>query len=256
MIPQKGNCFSIDLRVANILHAKWICEALFLALTSRSSRVDLGMGSDTVLPPSVSAADLRHTCRSLPPAAHEWALAAQRGMLDAVSSCRMPLPLPFERQYSDGMEQGATLEFIYANLFAEIPRQQHDLPCPNDRVVVNPIVAVTVKKRDESNMVLHLRAVSALTTCEYMRFSIICPAHCYDALKGLEEEGEGQWKDLESWWAKGSKRSRVDLDIGKIFRILVYANVLTIGSLGQGGTGSSKTGSELSGAGSSKRRKL
>lgn len=215
--PVKGECVSVNLRVANLVHAKWISEVLFASLISVARHQPVPM---IVKPP-----DFQGFSNSIQ---GQVDLATQQ-LPAAMRRCRPPRCFPFEEEYSDGLRLGASLAYLVAQNFVI-----DSLPPDDIMVEVSPLVSILPKERDENSLVIDLRSVSSLTGSEYLRFSLHCGAALLEVVDRLACHGKARVSELKSACGgserKQKKRRRRELqdkdDAVLLLRVLLHANVL------------------------------
>ncbi|CAK9026085.1 unnamed protein product [Durusdinium trenchii] len=220
VLPVKGECVSVNLRVANILHAKWISEVLFatLAMTARSQTMQM----------MVRPCDFDGAGESMTQQAD---LAVQE-LHAALHRCRPPRCFPFQNAYSDGLRLGATLGYLEAEGFLT-----DWTPSKTCTVGVNPLLSILPKRRDANAMVIDLRSISSLTGSEYMRFSLHCGAALYDAVQTLARHGKATVDELSQRGTlvhgckdqplkKRRKDEKLPYELVLLLRVLLHGNVL------------------------------
>ncbi|CAE7936522.1 eag [Symbiodinium sp. KB8] len=217
--PVQGECVSVNLRVANLLHAKWICEVLFAEMI-RAAR---GQGTlCAVRPPDFGGPGLSHAMNQQ--AAHCRELES--------FWCRPPRCFPFQKEHSDGLRLGATLDFLQSKNFL----CDRSLLSKDALVIMSPLVSIIPKRRDADSLVVDLRSVSSLTGSDYLRFSIICSSALEGPLKLLASCGKAKLCDLCDLPRLGSARQvprrkrgeARDLlpdELASLFQVLIHGNV-------------------------------
>ena len=213
------------------MHARWVCEALFLELTARDAGHFSGHPS---APLSIGPRDFLQNARlgatELSVGANTYVDATIAGVKRALEKCPMPRPLPFERQFSDGMEVGASLEYLEGMLGKYIDPFVAKLKTTKQfrfDVRVNPLVTLTAKKRDGTHAVLHIRSVSSLTTSEYLRFSLICDGRLGSIIHMLADS-----HCIPGLHFRKTKDDLLQSDV--LLGILHYANIVTIAGESEG----------------------
>ncbi|CAE7740577.1 eag [Symbiodinium sp. CCMP2456] len=217
--PVQGECVSVNLRVANLLHAKWICEVLFAEMI-RAAR---GQGTlCAVRPPDFGGPGLSDTMKQQ---------AAHCGDLESFW-CRPPRCFPFQKEHSDGLRLGATLDFLKSKNFL----CDRSLLSKDGLVIMSPLVSIIPKRRDADSLVVDLRSVSSLTGSDYLRFSIICSSALEGPLKLLASCGKATLCDLCDLPRLSSARQvprrkrgqATDLlpdELASLFQVLIHGNV-------------------------------
>ncbi|CAE7581895.1 CNGA4, partial [Symbiodinium pilosum] len=147
--------------------------------------------------------------------------------------CRPPRCFPFQREHSDGLRLGATLEFLKAKKFvcdSSLLREDH-------LVSVSPLVSIIPKRRDANSLVIDLRSVSSLTGSDYLRFSLHCSVALEAPVKLLGSCGEATLRDLHGCLPAShltgqpprKKRTHVQSpppdELVLLLQVLVYGNV-------------------------------
>ena len=252
VVPVEGNSISVDVRLGHLTAAKWLCEALHASL------VELAMISPPPLPPpppamrgaatqslqpSSSAAvapaglgiallavgpnertggessstGVAAIAESLMGAAGDSASAPALGtsLQTLLARCCVPRPIPCEASLSDGLHRGARLEYLEARGFLA-PTQQVSA---SSLVGVSSLIAMTLKWRDSSTLLVHLLGASSLTTLEYCRFSLLCGAELHAPLTALAQHGTAHVRKLS---AQCTRPGRLLVAL----RCLLHANVL------------------------------
>ena len=183
-------CLSVDIRIASVTNARWMCENIFAEFMSDvtfgycgnggypTNRFVGAGGQDETLEQDVIS-DL-DTCQDR----HVEKLKA---ILDGECFWKPPVAMPFEPDLSDGMELCGSLQFLIGALpgdridggggrfdfAAELKTELR----PKSRLAFNPFVAVT-KKESDGGVVMHMRHTSGLTSMDYQHYGILCPSGC------------------------------------------------------------------------------
>lgn len=210
VIPSGGDSCSVDLRVGSVLHAKWICEAVFAGLMSAfctgrqgpEPPLALGPGDFALGQPSPEAqSQLGHLEKELPA---------------LLRRCKPPRCFPFEPEHSDGLHTGASLDFLKKQKFMV------DAGCirPDLVVGVNALVSVTVKYQGADLLIMHLASTSSLSAVDYLRFSLLCPKGLDAAVRHISATGSSDVASLQ-------ERCKGDCagDLKTLLRVLLFANV-------------------------------
>ena len=186
-------CLSVDIRIASVTAARWMCENIFAEFMSDVSFGYCGNGGypiarfvgaggqDETLEQDVLS-DLA-TCQKR----HVEKLKA---ILDGECFWKPPVAMPFEPHLSDGMELCGSIQFLIEALPIDIidgfaaRRFRFDFAAelqtelrPKSRLAFNPFVAVT-KKESDGGVVMHMRHTSGLTSMDYQHYGILCPSGC------------------------------------------------------------------------------
>lgn len=200
VVTVEGDSFSVDLRVANVLQARWICEAIFAGLLE-------GGASGTLA--SLSPSDF---VNGLSSQVSDQLRSIGQNIEAFVLRTRIPRCMPFEFEHSDGLHSGATLSFLEERAFVS------SLIPASAMLRVNGLVSMTLKRRDDQIMVLQLSSTSSLSTMEYLRFSLLCNICLYEAVDVLRRRGVVCLSDLHAMCQHR--------DLTLLVRVLVHANVL------------------------------
>lgn len=215
VIPSGGDSCSVDLRVGNVLHAKWISEAVFAGLLGSfcrptsadgwGERPPLALGPRDLAPEGLSEEaeqQMRHLMQQLP---------------SLLAKCKLPRCFPFEPEHSDGLHTGATLAFLRRKKFMV----DGGLVRAELLVGINALVAVTPKLLNSDTLVLQLSSTSSLSGVDYLRFSLHCPVGLLPAVKRLSVDGSTAVSVLQGLCGKGASG-----DLATLLRVLLHANVL------------------------------
>lgn len=217
----KSRSFSVDIRVANMLQSKWICEAIYAGLLE-----DFYVAADEIgnrRGSFISERDFRDGALSDGVEQQKSHLTAN---LEQMLQCSKPLRwIPFQRRYSDGMNTGGTLSFLKEKSFIS-----DIVPTRSSVIGVNCMVAISLRCRASSSgskLLIDLRSESALTTMEYLRYTLICSKALYTAVDLLRTGGLVTVGELHDHCGEvGSVRIHPELSI--LLRVLIHANVLHI----------------------------
>ena len=183
-------CLSVDIRIASVTTARWMCENIFAEFMSDvtfgycgnegypTNRFVGAGGQDETLEQDVIS-DLG-TCQKR----HEEKLKA---ILDGECFWKPPIAMPFEPHLSDGMELCGSLQFLIDTLYGDgvdggggrldFAAELKTELGPKSRLAFNPFVAVT-KKESDAGVVMHMRHTSGLTSMDYQHYGILCPSDC------------------------------------------------------------------------------
>jgi hypothetical protein len=183
-------CLSVDIRIASVTTARWMCENIFAEFMSDVSFGYCGNGGyptnrfvgaggqDETLEQDVLS-DLA-TCQKR----HVEKLKA---ILDGECFWKPPIAMPFEPHLSDGMELCGSLQFLIDTLYGDgvdggggrldLAAELKTELGPKSRLAFNPFVAVT-KKESDGGVVMHMRHTSGLTSMDYQHYGILCPSDC------------------------------------------------------------------------------
>ena len=188
-------CLSVDIRIASVTTARWMCENIFAEFMSDvtfgycgnggypTNRFVGAGGQDETLEQDVVNYPWRHD--------GDWDTCQDRHVekLKAVldGECRRrfwkpPVAMPFEPHLSDGMEMCASLQFLIDALPGDkidgtVAVLKTELR-PKSRLAFNPFVAVTKKRISDDSVVMHMRHTSGLTSMDYQHYGILCPSGC------------------------------------------------------------------------------
>eukprot|EP00755_Sulcionema_specki_P028958 Sspe_Gene.91057::Locus_62531_Transcript_1_1_Confidence_1.000_Length_1379::g.91057::m.91057 len=199
----KEDSFSIDIRIGNILHSRWICEAIFASLLDE-------FHSNPSEERSVGPSDFGGAALSSSVA--EQAKYVASNISNLLKCCRIPRCFPFERALTNGLHKKASLAYLLERGFAAPPlgAEWH--------LVLSPLVALTAKQQDACSLIVELRSESPLTTMEYARCALVAPLHVISHVEHLARTGRFTHSDLPSSPAKE--------DVEHLLRVLLHANVL------------------------------
>ena len=193
-------CLSVDIRIASVTNARWMCENIFAEFmsdvsfgycgnggyptnTATVARFVGAGGQDETLEQHVVNYPFRHD--------GDWESCQRRHVeklkeiLDGECRRRFwkpPVAMPFEPHLSDGMHLCASLQF----LIDALPGERIDGTAavlktelgPKSRLAFNPFVAVTKKRISDDSVVMHMRHTSGLTSMDYQHYGILCPSGC------------------------------------------------------------------------------
>ena len=226
---------SIDIRIGNLTAARWLSEAMHATLGSLNiPRQVVGPSNSSILSGSGGSrsssrpdpCSIRAAWDPTTPSGSLGTLLLDEGRLHSlIKSCPVPRPLPCEPELSDGLNRVARLESL---------PDGPSLPSWTDAVCLSSLVALTLKLRDGSTLLVSLTAVSSLSNYEYLRFGILCDA----ALKAPLEEllnnsrqddiqtGTASLAELQRKCAPGSRPQ-----LQRLVRCLTHANVLVPSAL-------------------------
>jgi hypothetical protein len=177
------DCLSVDLRVANLVHARWISEALFAGLLDCRAVVQSGDQAGLV--------PLEHQQALLDTFGHAAAATtscfgahlslAQSKIGKMLARCPVPRCIPWQADFSDGMDRGASLSWLMDHpiWFTHARASRHSLPpgVMDDATSIsgNPMVSVSLKRQDGgAGLAISFTSVSTLTSMEYCRFTLYC----------------------------------------------------------------------------------
>lgn len=219
--------FSVDIRVGNVLQSKWICEALFSGLLAQfhspapSADVqgepalgvgpaDLGDGTGSASKPDLSASVQR-----------QLQYIASKGS-ELVQRCRLPRCFPFQSEYCDGIHRGGTLQFLADRGFSCSSIDMSGM------VGVNDLVAMTLKRRDNTTLIIQMFSESVLTTMEYFRYSLYCEDSHFERMRRLRDEGCVSLISLFEGLPVGSivDDSTPYNAFHRLLRVLLHGNIL------------------------------
>jgi len=209
--------FSVDVRIGNVVHPKWISEAIFAGLMGTLRG---GVESDvSKAAPPLMALGPRDFDRGAFSANVEFQAQHVAANIQAMlRRCRMPRCFPFDPEHSDGLHTGATLQFLEERGFMAAAK---DLRSRATIVGVSGLVALAPKLRGTSELVVHLRSTSALSGMDYLNFSLLCGARLHGALCLLACRGEATLGALHD---ECDAEARQELTV--LLRVLLHANVL------------------------------
>ena len=206
VVPVQEDSFSIDMRVANVAQCKWIAEAAFGGLLAQFYRDNdryLGVGA-----PDWDGA--------LSPGTQEQVQYLAKNISGMLQRCRLPRCIPFQRAHSDGLNKGASLQYLSAAGFLSPPLDVQAV------LGVNPLVTLGLKRRDNRQLLLQMHSVSSLSASEYLRFCLVCPQNLYGLLAHLTgHAGPHALPTLESKCPPPTAGL-----VQPLLRVLVHCNVL------------------------------
>lgn len=100
---------------------------------------------------------VRHYARD----AEAYALAAADEVGNAMHFCPMPRLLPFQLKETDGMELGASLDFLVDHhVLRKFVLENAREYTARMTATLNPLIAFSIKQRGDDQLVLHMRSVS------------------------------------------------------------------------------------------------
>eukprot|EP00929_Paragymnodinium_shiwhaense_P006988 TRINITY_DN110943_c0_g1_i1.p1 TRINITY_DN110943_c0_g1~~TRINITY_DN110943_c0_g1_i1.p1 ORF type:complete len:442 (+),score=50.55 TRINITY_DN110943_c0_g1_i1:94-1419(+) len=198
--------FSVDIRVGNVLHCRWICEALFSGLLSKFYDATANATTEAL---AVGPDDYRGSLGE--PILRQLQYVAQHSE-NMLRRSRLPRCFPFEREISDGMHKYVTLDFLKERGFLS------GKIAPDATVGLNKLCRVLTKRRDESILVVEVRSESSLSKMEYLRCSLLCGIDLAGAVELLVSRGSVTVADL-----RGVCKSD---DLMLLLCVLVHGNVL------------------------------
>jgi hypothetical protein len=203
VVPIEGGSISVDLRAGSLTQAKWVCEALYAALSaSRDVGAMAPLCPGDAAPPSLAAL-AAHVADTLP---------------TILARCQLPRCLPFERACSDGLNRGGTLSFLKRRVGDRAP-----LLGAEDELTLSPLLSLTLKLRDADAapcaLVVQLVGSSSLSGMEYVRYRIYTDAALHAPLAALAASGAEKVGRLQALCAKPER-------LRTLLRVLVHAHVL------------------------------
>ena len=211
VVPSSGLSFSVDIRIGHLTAAKWMSEALY------ASTMHVAMQPPRQPPDAAAAAALLPVGPMHNIISKHDAVPRTLDGCDWLLRCRVPRAFPCESALSDGLHRSASLTFLEARDFLA-PKPL--LAVKDAAVGISSIVAVTLKRRDASDMLVHLLACSPLTSYEYCRFSILCETELQPPLtKLIGAHGSVGVAELLACCKKPAR-------LMALLRCLVHANVL------------------------------
>ena len=197
-------CLSVDIRIASVTTARWMCENIFAEFMSDVSFGYCGNGgyptNTATVARFVGAGGQDETLeQGQDETLGDWATCQKRhveklkAILDGECFWKPPVAMPFEPHLSDGMELCGSIQFLIEALPIDIidgfaaRRFRFDFAAelqtelrPKSRLAFNPFVAVTKKGHDNfsDGVVMHMRHTSGLTSMDYQHYGILCPSDC------------------------------------------------------------------------------
>lgn len=219
---------SVDLRVASVITCKWVCEALFAGLLEKFYTSPNGPMRE------LGPRDFSSREGLLSDRAEEEAKFVASNIKTLLQRCRMPRSFPFDSSMSDGMHKVAHLSFLVDKGFLADPNFFTKLPISSTHVGVNGLVSLSTKLSG-AEMVLSMVSQSALSTIDYLKFSLYCPVLLYDAVNLLIQKGAVLLTDLVAINTSGNsgktKKGTKEEDcvlLLQLLRVLVHGNVLYV----------------------------
>jgi len=209
--------FSVDLRIGNVIRAKWASEALF-AVAVQDLRTDAPAPPLMSMCPELLASSgfERIIPRLSVEAEAEGETTFNSVMERVLKRCPMPRAIPFEIHLSNGMQKSASLEFLIDRGFVSDDLGNKDL-------LLNPMVSLRLKQQDGVCAILEIFSESSLSGMEYLNFALLCDLTVLDdTLRALVQSGKLH--------VQGSSPEETNL----LARVLVHANVLTYDSAPKG----------------------
>eukprot|EP00747_Dinoflagellata_sp_TGD_P055761 gnl/TRDRNA2_/TRDRNA2_149710_c0_seq1.p1 gnl/TRDRNA2_/TRDRNA2_149710_c0~~gnl/TRDRNA2_/TRDRNA2_149710_c0_seq1.p1 ORF type:complete len:283 (+),score=32.73 gnl/TRDRNA2_/TRDRNA2_149710_c0_seq1:86-850(+) len=128
--------------------------------------------------------------------------------------CRVLRPIPSEAQHTNGINRGASLEFLIQKGFYN---HLSSLSSP-DRVGVNPMASITLRENGEK-LIVQIYAQSSLSKTTYMWFSLYATGNLLGLMNHLIYAGEVKLVDL---FASSAEKAEAK----KLIGILLHANLL------------------------------
>eukprot|EP01134_Creolimax_fragrantissima_P003290 CFRG3290T1 len=238
VVPTSGESMSVDLRVANISHAKWIAEAVFALLSDTKFPHD-GFHQVNARFGTIGPKDFQQHGGSYTDIVDMLAFVKDEVLPQASSRCRIPRCFPSQTHLSDGLTSGATLGFlINEGFFCETTN------CAKmfEQFYMNPLVSVIAKRRGQNEIVLALRSVSSLSKSDFLHFNLVCNANLFPLANQLAMEGScslnlltelyPDWKEQQCTKDRSSfKRRKVDSTVSEVEDVHAFLNVLLYGNV-------------------------
>lgn len=178
VVPSAGGSLSVDVRIGHISHAKWVSEVLYASLMHAA----LSHSLDAQAARPCNAAMI--ASQPVGPSDDVSLLLAGEGLAARIGQCCLPRAFPFEREFSDGLNRGGSLDFLEARGFMA---SRHLLV--NAYVDLSPLIAMSLQWRDESTICVSIICTSGLTGLEHCRYRLICDACLYDCMSMLITSG-------------------------------------------------------------------
>lgn len=233
---------SVDVRVASVVKCKWLCEALFAGLLQHSYFLpdsssaplreigprDLRDPSSGGKAPRKKERPVSHDPTSGRALCNPYAVLGFEDEAECISQllpqmlrrCRMLRCFPSQEEHSNGMHKGATLTFLHDDMqFRCLEPGKFN----QYSIGVNTLVAITLKQRDDSKLIVQMFAQSGLTSMEYLNFSLICNIDLSEPVRLLvQEKGNVDAAKLFELCESSKKRQSLE----KLLRVLLHGNVL------------------------------
>eukprot|EP01060_Flectonema_neradi_P014970 TRINITY_DN21671_c0_g1_i1.p1 TRINITY_DN21671_c0_g1~~TRINITY_DN21671_c0_g1_i1.p1 ORF type:complete len:485 (+),score=112.18 TRINITY_DN21671_c0_g1_i1:38-1456(+) len=194
--------FSIDIRVGNIVHAKWIAEAMYNGL--------FGEFHGTAGASGLALSKEDYQQQSMSKGISEQARYLRKHVVSMLNTCP-PIPsIPFERERSNGFHRGATiswlLEKLQRNTSVQPPFQLQS------RFGLHPMIALSVKLLP-NYCILYMFSESTLTTMEYIRYSLFCSAFLDEVLQSIVGQTQITYDSLVSKCPSGEEYTNALQDL-------------------------------------------
>jgi hypothetical protein len=137
-----------------------------------------------------------------------------------------PRCLPFEFDLSDGMELGASLDFLVDAIDGDIKQNLRSQHSRKSVFSVGGMIALTKKQFPGAGggFLLHARATSGLTNMDYLRFSILCPESTQEIVDTLIADRKLAYDD--AYVSDDESEAIMDL-----LDVLTWARIIVVGLL-------------------------
>jgi len=150
----------------------------------------------------------------------------------------VPRCLPFEFDLSDGLELGASLEYLVDAIGDECGATTL---FTSDTYSARAAAMIALTKKGFPGMgggfLLHARATSGLTNMDYLRFSILCPESTEVVVDRLLADRVLVFPDV---WVGVSEEADVEA-IADLVKVLAWARIIDLVPRTSGGGGSGST---------------
>ncbi|KAG8471217.1 hypothetical protein KFE25_009638 [Diacronema lutheri] len=220
VVPVAGPCVSVNLRIGQLLRARWLCEALFAALAAAPHDGGGALARELGVAAMCPAGTVDFGASAPSGAMRELAASARDALPRLLRACPLPRALPSERALSDGLERGASLSFLVAR---GCLARTSDVG-PDASMRPSALVALALKARGADRLLVHVTGASALTGTEFLRFSVLCAARVEPGVRLLlEPRGSTVAQMTNAVGAGAAARELVDL-----LRALLYAGALVV----------------------------
>ena len=207
--------FSIDIRVGNITHAKWIAEAVYNKLYSEFHCSAGAVGL------SLSKEDYQQT--ALSNGILEQSRYLRKNLMSLLVNCPPISSLPFERDQSNGFHRGSHVSWLLEKLPPKIPAV--DIPFRVTSLFTpHPMVSFCVKLLP-NYCVLYLFSESTLTTMEYIRYSMFCCAFLEEPLQLIASQPQFTFENTAAKCPSGEEYHNA---LQELLLVLVRAGVVLL----------------------------
>lgn len=207
VVPVNEISISVDIRIGNIIHSKWICEAIFCSLVQKFKN----------FPCNLTSMDRKQEPHGFSVEFSKQMEFVTQNLPGILKSCRIPRPLPFENDFSNGITPGGSLDFLQGQLnnkinHIEIPKQ----------ITINNLISITLKFHGANIIVLQMLSISSLSNAEYFRYNLFCNSFLEPAIEKLIVNGSVSFDLLNQ-----EIKTEDSFDtLETLIKILFYANII------------------------------